>query len=92
MAVGDTYTSDYAAAAQVIVDAYAPGAPDAVKRIAVVTLAGTMMRQGPVVQVQLDGQMRTVSPRSLAMMRVSGAAEMLAPWRVIRARPIEVQP
>ena len=79
----------YADAAQAVVDAYAPGAPAAVKRIAVVTLAGTMARQGPIVQTQLDGQMRTVSSRTLAMMRVSGAAEMLAPWRVIRGFAIE---
>ena len=89
MAVG---LDAYADAARALVNAYAPDAPDEVKRIAVVTLAGTMARQGPIVQTQMDGQMRTVSPRSLAMLRVSGAAEMLSPWRVIRARPIEVQP
>ena len=79
-------------AAEAMIEAYAPSAPAEVKRVATVTLAGTMIRQGPVVQTQLDGSMRTVFSRSLAMMRVSGCAEMLAPWRRIRARAIEVAP
>ena len=84
----DTYYN----AAKEIVDAYAPAAPEAVRLAAGHMLVGVMLRQGSVQSAQLDGEMITRSPRHLAMLRVSGAAEMLSQWRRPRARPIEAAP
>ena len=85
-------TDTYKNAAQAIVDAYAPDAPDAVRQAASHMLVGVMLKQGSSVTVQLDGEMVVRAPRHLAMLRVSGAAEMLSQWRRPRARPIEAAP
>ena len=85
-------TDTYKNAAQAIVDAYAPDAPLVIRQAAGHMLVGVMLHQGSSQTVQFEGEMIVRSPRNLAMLRVSGAAEMLSQWRRPRARPIEAAP
>ena len=76
------------AAANAIIDNYAPGAPADVRTAASAMLAQTI-RHGPeTAQVQFSDQSVQWHNLGPALIRRCGAASMLAPWRRPRARAI----
>lgn len=76
------------AAANAIIDRYAPGAPADVKTAAKAMLASTI-RHGPETSsVQFADQQVEWHNLGPALIRRCGAASMLAPWRRPRARAI----
>ena len=95
---GAKLTDDRAAAlgetASEMVERFAPDAPDAIRNEAVIRVAGWLHSREPKpVQAvtltsgfRLDFRERFFSPNA---MRNSGARELLTPWRVRRALPVE---
>ena len=82
--------STVAATAAAVCDRYAPGAPAGVRADAAALLA-SILRQDPGSRTLASGGDTVVyEPRQHQnAMRVSGAAGLLAPWRVRRALPIQ---
>ena len=77
--------------AAALVERYAPDAPDAIKREAVIRCAG-WLAEAPAAGVRLEsiGGIRTsFSPAMTGALRHSGAMGALAPWKVRRAGAIK---
>ena len=68
-----------ATSAAALVERYAPDAPEAIQNEAYVRLAGWLYDSDP----------SSTSPGGPVAMRASGAASLLAPWKVRRAGKIE---
>ncbi len=80
------------AAANEIIDNYAPGAPADVRTAAKAMLSATI-RNGPeIAGVQFADQQVDYHNLGPTLIRRCGATSMLAPWRRPRARVIEAAP
>ena len=78
------------ATAVLVVDRYAPGAPAGVRADAAALLRAVLGLPAGARTVADGGQTAVYEPRAVQnAMRVSGAAGLLAPWRVRRALPIQ---
>ncbi len=90
LGVGATRAGQLLEVATARVAQYAPGAPEAVKREAVIRFAGWLL-EAPAAgeRSERTGDLGTdYSPSMTGGFRASGAAGLLAPWRVRRAGAI----
>ena len=90
LGVGTTRAGQLLEVATARIARYAPGAPEAVKREAVIRFAGWLL-EAPAAgeRSERTGDLGTdYSPSMTGGFRASGAAGLLAPWRVRRAGAI----
>ena len=79
------------AAAEATVDRFAPGAPDAIKIVAVNRLARWLQSfpaDGSTSVSHGDQTLATMKAGTVGALTGSGALELLAPWRAPRARTV----
>ena len=76
------------AAVREFIDRQAPGAPDSIRALAADRMASYLALPDETM-LGLDGQQMSRASPSLAVLRASGAGELLAPYRRPRARVVE---
>lgn len=77
------------AATGAMVDRYASGAPDAVKREAIIRASGWLLNAVPGIRDEKAGELSaSYSPSMTGCLRHSGAMSLLSPWKVRRAGAI----
>ena len=82
-----TRDTELATAAAALVDRYAPDAPATVANEAAVRTAGWLRDSEPAFDaVSIDGDNVNYRPPNASPLRASGAAALLSPYRVRRAR------
>lgn len=87
----DERVGQLGATAAALVERHAPAAPQPIKNEAVIRCAGWLCQQpaGSVRSERVGDLSTGYSPAMLSALRHSGAAALLAPWRVRRAGSIE---
>ena len=90
--MADVTATQATAAAEAMVDRFAPDAPDAIKLVATNRLATWYQRfpaDGSTSASFSDQTLATIAPGTVDALKGSGAAELLAPWRRPRARAVK---